>query len=61
MATINSNSTTNNVNHVVWSYSTSIALHTDRDTSADSKHAEIYRIDNLGVGVTMTSLFTNLV
>jgi len=61
MSTINSNAASNNVNAVCWSYSTAIALHTDRDTSVDSKHAEIYRIENLGVGVTLTSLFTLLV
>jgi hypothetical protein len=61
MSTINAVSTTNNVNAVVWTYSTAIALHTDRDTSADTRHAEIYRVDNLGVGVTATDLFTLLV
>ncbi len=60
MATINGASTTNNVNHLTWSYSTAIPLHTDRATSVDALHAEIQRAENLGVGVTATDPFTLL-
>lgn len=61
MATINGNSATNNVNQVLWSYSTKLVFHTDRVTSADGLHDEIQAVEALGVGVTATNPFTNLV
>jgi len=60
MATINGNAATNNVNQVLWSYSTKLVWHTDRETSVDSLHAEIQALEALGTGVTLTDPFTNL-
>lgn len=60
MATRNANSATNNANVLQWTYSTKIALHTDRETSAHALHAELDSIHNLGVGVTAASPFTVL-
>ena len=60
MATINSNSVTNNINQVLWSYSTKLAYHTDRAAGSNNLHDEIQSLENLGVGVTATSPFTNL-
>jgi hypothetical protein len=61
MATVNGNSTTNNVNQVLWSYGTKLVFHTDRATTVDSLHAEIEAVEALGVGVTATDPFTNMV
>lgn len=61
MATINGNSATNNVNQIGYSYSTKLVFLTDRETSADALHAEIESVEALGVGVTATNPFTNLV
>lgn len=60
MATINGNSAINNVNAVLWSYSTKIAWHTDRAVSGTALHGEVQALENLGVGVTETDPFTNL-
>lgn len=60
MATFNANSATNNVNAVLWSYSTRLVWHTDRDVSGTSKHGEVESVHNLGVGVTAGDPFTLL-
>jgi hypothetical protein len=60
MATVNGTSSTNNVNQVLWSYSTKLVYHTDRATSVDALHAEIQAVEALGTGVTDTNPFTNL-
>ena len=60
MATINSTSSANNINPILFSYSTAIVLHTDRKTSVDALHAEIQSVQNLGVTVTETDPFTVL-
>lgn len=61
MATVNYTSSTNNANFVLWSFSTAIDLYTDRATGALSLHDRITTISNLGVGVTASNPFTNLV
>lgn len=60
MATINFASSTNNINGVMWSYSTQIDVLTDRESGSFAPHALILSIANLGVGVTSTSPFTLL-
>lgn len=60
MATINGTSSINNINQVLFSYSTKIVYHTDRKTTVDALHAEIQAVEALGVGVTATDPFTNL-
>ncbi len=62
MATINGASTTNNVNQVLWSFSTSLKFHTDRAAGTFSRHDLVVSIENLGIGVTDTTsgLFTLL-
>lgn len=60
MSTFNAASSTNNVNQLLWSYSTKLVWHTDRDTSVDSLHAEIQAAENLGVTVATGDPFTNL-
>lgn len=60
MATFNSNSSTNNINQVSWSYSTKIAYHTDRAVSGTALHGEVEADENLGVGVAAGDPFTLL-
>lgn len=60
MATLNAASSTNNVNSVLWSYSTRLVWHTDRDVSTANRGGEVESIDNLGVGVAAGDPFTNL-
>jgi hypothetical protein len=60
MATINSNSATNNANFVLWGWSTKIELRTDRPVGSSALHAAVSSIENLGVGITETNPFTNL-
>ena len=60
MATRNSTNSTNNANSVLWSYSTKLVWHTDRDVTGTSLHGEVQAVNNLGVGVTATNPFTNL-
>lgn len=60
MATRNSTSSTNNVNQVIWSYSTALAYTTDRTTSTTSARNRIKHVLNLGVSVTKTNPFTLL-
>ncbi len=60
MATRNFTSSTNNINPVVWSYSTAIDKTSDRKTTTTAARARIVEVLNLGVGVTRTQPFTNL-
>ena len=60
MATFNANSRDNNVNQVLWSYSTRLVWHTDRPTSLHDMHAEVMSVHNLGVGVATGEPFTLL-
>ena len=60
MATLNANSTTNDVNAVLWSYSTKLAWHTDRAVGTYSRAAEVQAVENLGVGVKDGDPFTLL-
>lgn len=58
MATFNATSSTNNANQVLWSYSTRLVWHTDRDVTGTSKHGEVESVHNLGVGVATGDPFT---
>ena len=60
MATFNATSSTNDVNIVLWSYSTRLVWHTDRPTSLHDMHAEVMSVHNLGVGVAEGNPFTLL-
>lgn len=60
MATRNSTSSTNNINQVLWSYSTAMAYTTDRKTTTTAARTLIKQINNLGTGTTKTNPFTNL-
>jgi len=60
MATFNATSSTNNANQVLWSYSTRLVWHTDRDVSGTSRGGEVEAVHNLGVGVATGDPFTNL-
>jgi hypothetical protein len=60
MATFNANSRDNNVNQVLWSYSTRLVWHTDRDVSGTSRGGEVESVDNLGKGVASGDPFTLL-
>jgi hypothetical protein len=60
MATFNFASSTNNVNQVLWSWSTKIELRTDRPTSAHNLHDAVDSVENLGVGVSAGEPFTIL-
>jgi hypothetical protein len=60
MATFNGNSTTNNANQVLWSYTTRLVWHTDRAVTGAARGAEVQSVDNLGVGVATGDPFTNL-
>lgn len=60
MATFNAASSTNNVNAVLWSYSTRLVWTTDRDVSGTNRGGVVESVDNLGVGVATGDPFTNL-
>lgn len=60
MATFNAASSTNNVNAVLWSYSTRLVWHTDRDVSGTNRGGEVEAVDNLGLGVASGDPFTTL-
>lgn len=60
MATFNPSADTNNVNQVVWSWSTRLTYHTDRSVTGAARGAEVQAIDNLGVGVALGDPFTLL-
>ncbi len=60
MATFNFTSSTNNANCVLYSYSTRLVWHTDRDTSTASRGGVADSVHNLGVGVASGDPFTLL-
>lgn len=61
MATFNANSSTNNANLVLWSHSTRLVWHTDRNTTSSNRGAQVDAVNNLGVGVAAGEPFTILV
>ena len=60
MATFNFTSSTNAVNAVLWSYSTALKWHTDRDVTGTNRGGEVESVENLGVGVATGEPFTLL-
>ena len=58
MATLNFVSSTNNVNTVLYSFSTRLMYHTDREAGAFARGAVLVSVDNLGVGVGLGDPFT---
>lgn len=62
MATVNGASSTNNINQVLYSYSTALQFNSDRKGTGLALHASIVRIENLGMSVTLNyGLFTTKV
>lgn len=60
MGTYNYTSSTNNVNQVLFSWSTVMNFFTDRKVSSSLlARASIVKLEGLGVGVTVTNPFTN--
>ena len=61
MATFNGNSATNNVNQVIWGWSTKLELRTDRASGSVARHGVVGdALDNLGTGVAAGDPFTLL-
>lgn len=60
MATFNATSSDNNVNPVIWSWSTTIELRTDREAGSFAARALVDSVQNLGVGVASGDPFTLL-
>lgn len=61
MATINGNAATNNVNQVLWGWSTKLELRTDRAVGGVARHGVVGdTLENLGTGVTAGDPFTLL-
>jgi hypothetical protein len=60
MATFNAESSTNNVNQVVWGWQTTLELRTDRAAGSVARHGLVSSIQNLGVGVSTGDPFTLL-
>lgn len=60
MATFNDNGATNNVNQVLWGWSTRLELRTDRAVGAVARHGVVGSVENLGTGVTAGDPFTLL-
>lgn len=58
MSTFNFTSTTNNVNTVLYSWSTRLTFDTDRKTSSSARGAVVRSVNNLGVGVAVGKPFT---
>ena len=59
MATVNGQSSTNNVNQVLYSYSTALEFNSDRKGTSLALHGSIVKIENLGMSVTLNyGLFT---
>jgi len=58
MATFNAASSTNNANLVLYSHSTKLVWHTDRNTSSHDRGAVVDSVNNLGVGVATGDPFT---
>jgi hypothetical protein len=61
MATFNGNSATNNVNQVIWGWSTKLELRTDRASGSVARHGVVGdTLENLGTGVAAGEPFTLL-
>jgi hypothetical protein len=60
MATFNATSSTNNVNTVLWGWSTKLVWHTDRPAGSVALHGQVQAAENLGVGVAAGDPFTLL-
>jgi hypothetical protein len=60
MATFNGNSATNNVNQVLWGWSTKLEWRTDRKAGSVARHGVVKSVENLGTGVTTGDPFTLL-
>ena len=60
MATLNSNSATNNINTVLWTWGTTMEFRTDRAVTGTALHGLVTSLQNLGVGVTAGDPFTLL-
>ena len=58
MSTFNANSRTNNSNLLLWSYSTRLVWHTDRNTSSHDRGAEVDSVHNLGTTTSTGNPFT---
>lgn len=60
MATFNATSSTNNINAVLYSWSTRLTTDTDRKSGTFARGAVIRSVNNLGVGVASGKPFTLL-
>jgi hypothetical protein len=60
MATFNATSDTNNVNQVLWGWSTKLEYRTDRAVTGTALHGAVQSVENLGVGVSAGDPFTLL-
>ena len=61
MATFNGNGATNNVNQVLYGWSTKIELRTDRASGGVARHGVVGNtLENLGTGVASGEPFTLL-
>jgi len=59
MGTVNGQSSTNNINQVLFSYSTALEFNSDRKGTSLALHASINKVENLGMSVTLNyGLFT---
>lgn len=58
MATFNHASSTNNVNTVLYSWSTRLTYNTDREAGSFARGAVVDSVNNLGVGVASGDPFT---
>lgn len=59
MATYNYTSSTNNVNFVLYSYSTGVEYFSDRAAGSIALHGSIEKIQGLGSSVYLTNPFSN--
>ena len=61
MATFNATSSTNNVNQVIWGWSTKLEYRTDRASGSVARHGVVGdALDNLGTGVSAGEPYTLL-
>lgn len=60
MATFNATSSTNNVNQVLWGWSTKLEYRTDRAVTGTALHGAVQSVENLGTGVSTGDPFTLL-
>lgn len=58
MATFNYTTSTNNVNTVLYTWSTRLSYNTDRPSGAIARGGVVLSVDNLGVGVASGDPFT---